>query len=76
MQNELDSRLEELLSRQCRVERQMNSVGKSLSSLTNAGHESNALNTTIVKTSQLAEDVSAKVRRLDEARVSSVKWSR
>lgn len=47
----------------------MKNIGKSLHSLTNAGKESKNLNETIVKTSHLAENVSAKVRRLDEARV-------
>lgn len=47
----------------------MHSVGKSLNNIISAGNESHVLNKTIVKTSQLAENVSSKVRRLDEARV-------
>lgn len=69
-QNDVNNRLEELLGRQCRIERQMNGIGRSLASLTTASDESNSLNSMIVNTSVLAENVSAKVRRLDEARVS------
>lgn len=64
----MDERLEELLGRQCRIERQMNSIGRSLQSISKSSTDATALNTTIEKTSALAENVSAKVRRLDEAR--------
>lgn len=69
-QNGIDSRLEELLGRQSKIERQMNNIGRSLASLNIAGDESKKVNSMIENTSSLAENVSAKVRRLDEARVS------
>lgn len=48
----------------------MTNIGRSLSSLTTASNEANTVNTMIENTSQLAENVSSKVRRLDEARVN------
>lgn len=63
-------RLEELLGRQSKIERQMNNIGRSLTGLKVANDESNKVNSMIENTSILAENVSAKVRRLDEARVS------
>lgn len=67
-QHGVDERLEELLGRQCRIERQMNSIGRSLQSMSKASGDASALSATIEKTSTLAENVSVKVRRLDEAR--------
>lgn len=61
--------MEELLGRQSKIERQMNDIGRSLSSLKVADGEANRVNSMIENTSTLAENVSAKVRRLDEARV-------
>lgn len=49
----------------------MNNIGRSLTGM--KGHvndESNKVNSMIENTSILAENVSAKVRRLDEARVN------
>lgn len=69
-QDEVNKQLEELLGRQCKIERQMHGIGRSLTELTAASNESKTLDTMIVNTSVLAENVSAKVRRLDEARVS------
>lgn len=69
-QNGVNVRLEELLGRQSKIERQMNNIGRSLASLNVAGDEANKVNSMIENTSSLAENVSAKVRRLDEARVS------
>lgn len=48
----------------------MNGIGRTLTGLTTASNESKQLNAMIENTSVLAETVSAKVRRLDEARVS------
>lgn len=48
----------------------MNNIGRSLTGLKVANDESNKVNSMIENTSVLAENVSAKVRRLDEARVS------
>lgn len=48
----------------------MNNIGRSLTGLKVANDESNKVNSMIENTSILAENVSAKVRRLDEARVS------
>lgn len=66
----MNVRLEELLGRQSKIERQMNNIGRSLTSLKVADDESNKVNSMIENTSILAENVSAKVRRLDEARVN------
>lgn len=46
----------------------MNSIGRSLQSMCKASDDASALNANIEKTSELAENVSVKVRRLDEAR--------
>lgn len=59
-----------MLGRQSKIERQMNNIGRSLTGLKVANDESNKVNSMIENTSVLAENVSAKVRRLDEARVS------
>lgn len=59
-----------MLGRQSKIERQMNNIGRSLTGLKVANDESNKVNSMIENTSILAENVSAKVRRLDEARVS------
>lgn len=48
----------------------MNNIGRSLAGLNVASDEANKVNSMIENTSSLAENVSAKVRRLDEARVS------
>lgn len=66
----MDDRLEELLGRQSKIERQMNNITRSLAGLNVANDEANKVNSMIENTSSLAENVSAKVRRLDEARVS------
>lgn len=48
----------------------MNGISRSLSGLNAASNDANTVNTMIENTSILAEKVSSKVRRLDEARVS------
>lgn len=58
------------MGRQSKIERQMNNIGRSLTSLNVASDEANKVNSMVENTSTLAENVSAKVRRLDEARVS------
>lgn len=70
LQDGVNVRLEELLGRQSKIERHMNNIGRSLTSLKVADDESNKVNSMIENTSILAENVSAKVRRLDEARVN------
>lgn len=47
----------------------MNGISRSLNGLTIANNEAKSVNATIENTSILAENVSVKVRRLDEARV-------
>lgn len=59
------------MSRQNKIERQMNNIGRSLVNLNVAKDEGGKVNSMIENTSILAENVSAKVRRLDEARVST-----
>lgn len=66
----MNNRLEDLLGRQSKIERQMTNISRSLANLNTANNEANNVNSMIENTSQLAENVSAKVRRLDEARVS------
>ncbi|XP_065085132.1 conserved oligomeric Golgi complex subunit 4 [Ochlerotatus camptorhynchus] len=67
-EKEIDSRLEEILSQQCQLEAKMRNIGLALSSLSTVADKSRNLSEMIDHTSQLAENVSAKVRRLDEAR--------
>lgn len=50
----------------------MTNIGRSLASLKVASDESDKVNSMIENTSSLAENVSGKVRRLDEARVSKM----
>ncbi|KAH8287907.1 hypothetical protein KR018_006965 [Drosophila ironensis] len=64
----IDERLEALLGKQCQIEAKMSGIGRSLSLLQSVDTDSNKLNAQIVNTAQLAESVSAKVRRLDLAR--------
>lgn len=66
----MNARLEELLGRQSKIEHQMTNIGRSLVGLNVASDEANKVNSMVENTSSLAENVSAKVRRLDEARVS------
>lgn len=58
------------MARQCRIDRQMNGISRSLANLTTAGADAKSLGSMIENASTLAEKVSDKVRRLDEARVS------
>lgn len=68
----MNARLEELLGQQSKIEHQMTSIGRSLAGLTVASDEANKVNSMIENTSTLAENVSGKVRRLDEARVNTI----
>uniref|UniRef100_A0A8D7ZZH9 Conserved oligomeric Golgi complex subunit 4 n=1 Tax=Culex pipiens TaxID=7175 RepID=A0A8D7ZZH9_CULPI len=67
-EKDVDSRLEEILSQQCQLEAKMRNIGLALAGLGVVGDKTRNLSTQIDHTSQLAEKVSAKVRRLDEAR--------
>uniref|UniRef100_A0A2M4APT9 Conserved oligomeric Golgi complex subunit 4 n=1 Tax=Anopheles triannulatus TaxID=58253 RepID=A0A2M4APT9_9DIPT len=67
-EKQIDGRLEEILSQQCQLEAKMRSIGVALSSLNLVSDKSRQLSTVINHTATLAESVSAKVRRLDEAR--------
>lgn len=60
--------LKDLLSKQCQLESRLQNVGKSINSLTSAKNNAGTLGGMITHTSQLSENVSSKVRRLDEAR--------
>lgn len=68
---DINNRLENLLGQQNKIERQMTSITRSLSGLNVANTEAKTVNVMINNTSTLAENVSVKVRRLDEARVSN-----
>ncbi|XP_053694631.1 conserved oligomeric Golgi complex subunit 4 [Sabethes cyaneus] len=67
-EKEIDSRLEEILSQQCQLEAKMRNIGLALGNLSLVADKSQNLSAMIGHTAQLAENVSAKVRRLDEAR--------
>uniref|UniRef100_A0A182IKX9 Conserved oligomeric Golgi complex subunit 4 n=1 Tax=Anopheles atroparvus TaxID=41427 RepID=A0A182IKX9_ANOAO len=67
-EQQIDTRLEEILSQQCQLEAKMRSIGIALSSLNVVSDKSRHLSEMINHTASLAESVSAKVRRLDEAR--------
>nr|XP_016945408.1 conserved oligomeric Golgi complex subunit 4 [Drosophila suzukii] len=64
----VNEKLESLLAKQCQIEAKMSGIGRSLALLHTVDSDSNKLNDQIVNTAQLAESVSAKVRRLDLAR--------
>ncbi|XP_017042837.1 conserved oligomeric Golgi complex subunit 4 [Drosophila ficusphila] len=64
----VNEKLESLLAKQCQIESKMSGIGKSLTLLHTVDSDANKLNAQIVNTAQLAESVSAKVRRLDLAR--------
>lgn len=72
---DIDNRLGNLLGQQNKIERQMTSISRSLSGLNMANNEAKTVNVMINNTSTLAENVSVKVRRLDEARVSISKFN-
>ncbi|EDV98988.1 conserved oligomeric Golgi complex subunit 4 [Drosophila grimshawi] len=65
---EVNARLEAVLSKQCQVEAKLSGIGRAMATLLTVENDSNKLNLQIVNTAQLAESVSAKVRRLDLAR--------
>uniref|UniRef100_A0A182P685 Conserved oligomeric Golgi complex subunit 4 n=1 Tax=Anopheles epiroticus TaxID=199890 RepID=A0A182P685_9DIPT len=67
-EQQIDTRLEEILSQQCQLEAKMRSIGVALSGLNVVSDKSRQLSDMINHTANLAESVSAKVRRLDEAR--------
>ncbi|XP_017121164.1 conserved oligomeric Golgi complex subunit 4 [Drosophila elegans] len=64
----VNEKLESLLAKQCQIEAKMSGIGRSLALLHTVDSDANKLNAQIVNTAQLAESVSAKVRRLDLAR--------
>ncbi|KAH8341310.1 hypothetical protein KR059_002202, partial [Drosophila kikkawai] len=64
----VNEKLEALLAKQCQIESKMSGIGRSLTLLHTVDSDSSKLNAQIVNTAQLAESVSAKVRRLDLAR--------
>uniref|UniRef100_A0A182QER7 Conserved oligomeric Golgi complex subunit 4 n=1 Tax=Anopheles farauti TaxID=69004 RepID=A0A182QER7_9DIPT len=67
-EQQIDTRLEEILSQQCQLEAKMRNIGVALSGLNVVSDKSRHLSEMINHTATLAESVSAKVRRLDEAR--------
>ncbi|KAM7353007.1 conserved oligomeric Golgi complex subunit 4 isoform 2-T2 [Cochliomyia hominivorax] len=64
----VENDLEHLLSKQCQIEYKMRGMSRALLTLKDMSRDSNKLDHQIVSTAQLAESVSAKVRRLDLAR--------
>lgn len=73
-QDQLNTHLEDVLAKQCHLEARLRSVGKAITGLTIAQTNACELSGQINQTSELSENVSMKVRRLDEARVSLVIW--
>ncbi|XP_063703131.1 conserved oligomeric Golgi complex subunit 4 [Culicoides brevitarsis] len=65
---DINKRLQNILSKQCQVEARILGIGKSMVVLSTAHSETKKLSERLVSTAELAENVSAKVRRLDEAR--------
>ncbi|KAJ6639692.1 Conserved oligomeric Golgi complex subunit 4 [Pseudolycoriella hygida] len=64
----VNDRLDAVLSRQCHIESKMSGIGRALSGLSLVSNDSRNLSDMISHTAELSENVSAKVRRLDEAR--------
>lgn len=62
--------METLLARQCHLEAKLRSVTKAVPNLQIVKTDAQQLSQMIAHTSNLAENVSAKVRKLDDARVS------
>ncbi len=58
------------MSRQCHLEAKLRSVTKALPNLQIVKSDAQHLSEMIAHTSNLAENVSAKVRKLDDARVN------
>ncbi|XP_026844519.1 conserved oligomeric Golgi complex subunit 4 isoform X1 [Drosophila persimilis] len=67
-EEEVNTKLELLLVKQCQIEAKMSGIGRAMVLLHTVDSDSTKLNMQIINTAQLAESVSAKVRRLDLAR--------
>ncbi|XP_023298963.2 conserved oligomeric Golgi complex subunit 4 [Lucilia cuprina] len=67
-EDEIELDLENLLSKQCQIESKMRGISRAMLVLNDVSKDSKKLGTQIDRTAQLAESVSAKVRRLDLAR--------
>ena len=68
MQEDINAKLEMLLSKQTNIEAKMSGISRAMSALGNIKNDSSKLNVQVEQTAKLAESVSAKVRRLDLAR--------
>lgn len=64
----INARLAGILGRQTSIDTKLNGIGRALAGLRLIHADAGQLTGTITTTAQLAENVSAKVRRLDEAR--------
>lgn len=62
--------MDTILARQCHVEAKLQSIGKVLPNVLVIHTEAEKFRDMIMRTNELAENVSAKVRQLDLARVS------
>lgn len=71
-QKEFNEKLEAILLRQVNMEAKMRNIGKTLTGLNVVSEDTKKLASQIAHTSNLAEKVSEKVRRLDEARVTII----
>ena len=70
MQIKIEKNLKNILSRQCHVEAKLQSISKVLPNVVVIRTEGEKFCNMIKHTNELAENVSAKVRQLDLARVS------
>lgn len=70
MQVKIDKNLENILSRQCHVEAKLQNISKVFPNVVVIRTEGEKFCNMITRTNELAENVSAKVRQLDLARVS------
>lgn len=71
MQIKIEKSLENILSRQCYVEAKLQNISKVLPNVNIIRTEAEKFCNMIARTNDLAENVSAKVRQLDLARVCS-----
>lgn len=70
MQIKIEKNFKNILSRQCHVEAKLQSISKVLPNVVVIRTEGEKFCNMIRRTNELAENVSAKVRQLDLARVS------
>lgn len=68
LQKQINDELERLLGKQCQIESKMKGISRAIHKVNTVDKDAKNLDLQIVHTAELAESVSAKVRRLDLAR--------